>query len=88
MADIVSSFLHVFKIRKLWKEQLEKLIIHKNHFKGGQSVLSQSKNFLDPKELMELLKSSDYEREAKGSRENVISDEDLELLLDRSDLID
>ncbi|GAB1302384.1 Lymphocyte-specific helicase [Apodemus speciosus] len=69
------------------KRKLEKLIIHKNHFKGGQSGLSQSKNFLDAKELMELLKSRDYEREVKGSREKVISDEDLELLLDRSDLI-
>ncbi|KAM6182858.1 lymphoid-specific helicase isoform 2-T2 [Erethizon dorsatum] len=70
------------------KRKLEKLIIHKNHFKGGQSGLNQSKNFLDPKELLELLKSRDYEREIKGSREKVISDKDLELLLDRSDLID
>ncbi|ELW66728.1 Lymphoid-specific helicase [Tupaia chinensis] len=70
------------------KRKLEKLIIHKNHFKGGQSGLNQSKNFLDPKELMELLKSRDYEREVKGSREKVISDRDLELLLDRSDLLD
>uniref|UniRef100_E1BCV0 Proliferation-associated SNF2-like protein n=1 Tax=Bos taurus TaxID=9913 RepID=E1BCV0_BOVIN len=70
------------------KRKLEKLIIHKNHFKGGQSGLNQSKNFLDPKELMELLKSRDYEREVKGSREKVISDKDLELLLDRSDLLD
>lgn len=29
-----------------------------------------------------------FYREVKGSREKVISDEDLELLLDRSDLID
>ncbi|XP_054585205.1 lymphoid-specific helicase isoform X3 [Eptesicus fuscus] len=70
------------------KRKLEKLIIHKNHFKGGRSGLNPSKSFLDPKELMELLKSRDYEREVKGSREKVISDEDLELLLDRSDLID
>ncbi|KAM5236465.1 lymphoid-specific helicase [Ctenodactylus gundi] len=70
------------------KRKLEKLIIHKNHFKGVQSGLKQSKNFLDPKELMELLKSRDYEREVKGSREKVISDKDLELLLDRSDLLD
>ncbi|MBZ3885190.1 Lymphoid-specific helicase [Sciurus carolinensis] len=70
------------------KRKLEKLIIHKNHFKGGQSGLNQSKNFLDPKELKELLKSRDYEREVKGSREKIISDKDLELLLDRSDLID
>lgn len=33
-----------------------------DHFKGGRSGLNQSKNFLDPKELMELLKSRDYER--------------------------
>ncbi|XP_048194619.1 lymphoid-specific helicase [Perognathus longimembris pacificus] len=70
------------------KRKLEKLIIHKNHFKGGQSGLNQPKTFLDPKELMELLKSRDYEREVKGSREKVISNKDLELLLDRSDLID
>ncbi|KAF0886047.1 HELLS helicase, partial [Crocuta crocuta] len=68
------------------KRKLEKLIIHKNHFKGGQSGLNQSKNFLDPKELMELLKSRDYEREVKGSREKVISDKDLELLLDRNQM--
>ncbi|XP_017658671.1 lymphoid-specific helicase [Nannospalax galili] len=74
--------------RAATKRKLEKLIIHKNHFKGGQSGLNQSKNFLDPKELMELLKSRDYEREIKGSKEKVISDKDLELLLDRSDLLD
>ncbi|XP_038599606.1 lymphoid-specific helicase [Tachyglossus aculeatus] len=70
------------------KRKLEKLIIHKNQFKGGKSGLNQSKRCLDPKELIELLKSRDYEREVKGSREKVISDADLELLLDRSDLID
>lgn len=70
------------------KRKLEKLIIHKNHFKGGQSGLNQSKKFLDPTELMELLKSRDYDREVKGSKEEVISDEDLELLLDRSDLFE
>nr|XP_048713927.1 lymphoid-specific helicase isoform X2 [Caretta caretta] len=70
------------------KRKLEKLIIHKNQFKGGKSGLIQTKRCLDPKELMELLKSRDYEREVKGSREKVISDKDLELLLDRSDLID
>uniref|UniRef100_A0A8C3CUJ6 Proliferation-associated SNF2-like protein n=1 Tax=Cairina moschata TaxID=8855 RepID=A0A8C3CUJ6_CAIMO len=69
------------------KRKLEKLIIHKNQFKGGKSGLAQSKSCLDPQELLELLKSRDYEREVKGSKEKVISDEDLELLLDRSDLI-
>ncbi|XP_053168110.1 lymphoid-specific helicase isoform X2 [Hemicordylus capensis] len=69
------------------KRKLEKLIIHKNQFKGGKFGVNQSKSCLDPKELMELLKSRDYDREIKGSREKVISDKDLELLLDRSDLI-
>ncbi|NXP77885.1 HELLS helicase, partial [Ramphastos sulfuratus] len=69
------------------KRKLEKLIIHKNQFKGGRSGLAQSKSCLDPQELIELLKSRDYEREVKGSKEKVISDKDLELLLDRSDLI-
>ncbi|KAJ7419128.1 Lymphoid-specific helicase [Pitangus sulphuratus] len=70
------------------KRKLEKLIIHKNQFKGGKSGLAQSKSCLDPQELIELLQSRDYEREVKGSKEKVISDKDLELLLDRSDLID
>ncbi|CAH2222607.1 lymphoid-specific helicase-like [Pelobates cultripes] len=70
------------------KRKLEKLVIHKNKFKGGQTGMNQSKSCLDPKELMELLESRDYEREVKGSTEKVISDKDLELLLDRSDLVD
>uniref|UniRef100_A0A8D0HMG2 Proliferation-associated SNF2-like protein n=1 Tax=Sphenodon punctatus TaxID=8508 RepID=A0A8D0HMG2_SPHPU len=69
------------------KRKLDKFIIHKNQFKGGNSGLNQSKSFLNPKELMELLQSRDYEREVKGSREKVIDDADLELLLDRTDLI-
>ncbi|KAE8590899.1 hypothetical protein XENTR_v10018247 [Xenopus tropicalis] len=69
------------------KRKLEKLVIHKNKFKGGQTGINQSKSCLDPKELLELLQSRDYEREVKGSSEKVISDKDLELLLDRSDLV-
>ncbi|KAI1236397.1 hypothetical protein IHE44_0001689 [Lamprotornis superbus] len=46
------------------KRKLEKLIIHKNQFKGGKSGLAQSKSCLDPQELVELLKSRDYERPA------------------------
>uniref|UniRef100_A0A8C5QCV1 Proliferation-associated SNF2-like protein n=1 Tax=Leptobrachium leishanense TaxID=445787 RepID=A0A8C5QCV1_9ANUR len=69
------------------KRKLEKLVIHKNKFKGGQTGMNQSKSCLDPKELMELLQSRDHEREVKGSTEKVISDKDLELLLDRSDLV-
>ncbi|XP_030059315.1 lymphoid-specific helicase [Microcaecilia unicolor] len=70
------------------KRKLEKLVIHKNKFKGGQSGMNQSRSFLDPKELMELLQSKDYEREVAGSTGKVITDKDLELLLDRSDLFD
>ncbi|XP_026570284.1 lymphoid-specific helicase [Pseudonaja textilis] len=70
------------------KRKLEKLIIHKNQFKGGKFGVNQSKSCLDPKELIELLQSRDYDREIKGSTEKVITDKDLELLLDRSDLID
>ncbi|XP_053547838.1 lymphoid-specific helicase isoform X2 [Bombina bombina] len=69
------------------KRKLEKLVIHRNKFKGGQNGISQSKSCLDPKELLELLKSRDHEREVKGSTGKVISDKDLEELLDRSDLI-
>ncbi|KAM4703405.1 lymphoid-specific helicase [Rhinophrynus dorsalis] len=69
------------------KRKLEKLVIHKNKFKGGHNGINQSKSCLDPKELLELLQSRDYEREVKGSSEKVISDKDLEMLLDRSDLV-
>ncbi|XP_018621661.1 lymphoid-specific helicase [Scleropages formosus] len=68
------------------KRTLEKMVIHKNKFKGGQAELKQSKSCLDLSELMELMKSRDYQREVKGTSEKVISDKDLELLLDRSDL--
>nr|XP_033799251.1 lymphoid-specific helicase isoform X2 [Geotrypetes seraphini] len=70
------------------KRKLEKLVIHKNKFKGGQSGMNQSRSCLDPKELMELLQSKDYEKEVTGSTGKVITDKDLELLLDRSDLFD
>ncbi|KAG8435171.1 hypothetical protein GDO86_013207 [Hymenochirus boettgeri] len=69
------------------KRKLEKLVIHKNKFKGGHAGISHSKSCLDSKELLELLQARDYEREVKGSTGKVISDGDLELLLDRSDLL-
>ncbi|XP_067858733.1 lymphoid-specific helicase isoform X1 [Heptranchias perlo] len=70
------------------KRRLEKMVIHKNKFKGGKSGLKQSRSCLDSTELMELLKSRDHERVVKGSTEKVISDVDLQILLDRSDLIE
>ncbi|KAJ8418277.1 hypothetical protein AAFF_G00139860 [Aldrovandia affinis] len=71
------------------KRKLEKMVIHKNKFKGGRALLSeQSKSCMDLEDLMELLNSRDYEREVKGTKGKVISDRDLEVLLDRSDLLD
>ncbi|MGH0138397.1 UNVERIFIED_CONTAM: hypothetical protein FKN15_066371 [Acipenser sinensis] len=57
-------------------------------FKGGKSGLKESTGCLDLQELKELLKSRDHEREVKGTGKNVISDKELETLLDRSDLLD
>ncbi|XP_041116415.1 lymphoid-specific helicase [Polyodon spathula] len=70
------------------KRKLEKMVIHKNKFKGGKSGLKESAGCLDLQELKELLKSRDHEREVKGTGKNVISDRELETLLDRTDLLD
>ncbi|XP_062852218.1 lymphoid-specific helicase isoform X2 [Trichomycterus rosablanca] len=70
------------------KRKLEKMVIHKNKFKGGKADLNQSKSCVDINELMDLLKSRDYERAVKSTKGKVISDKDLEVLLDRSDLLD
>ncbi|XP_042358683.1 lymphoid-specific helicase [Plectropomus leopardus] len=70
------------------KRKLEQMVIHKNKFKGGKAELNQSKSCIDLDELMELLKARGTEKEVKASRGKVISDKDLELLLDRSDLLD
>ncbi|XP_032367388.1 lymphoid-specific helicase isoform X2 [Etheostoma spectabile] len=70
------------------KRKLEQMVIHKNKFKGGKAELNQSKSCIDLDELKELLKARGPEKEMKASRGKVISDHDLELLLDRSDLMD
>lgn len=70
------------------KRKLEQMVIHKNKFKGGKAELNQSKSCVDLDELMELLKGRNTEKEMKASRGKVISDKDLEILLDRSDLLD
>ena len=58
-------------------------------FKGGQqNIMNDSKSLLNPKELLELLRSKDHSGEVMNSDSgHVISDSDLELLLDRSDLV-
>nr|XP_055026877.1 lymphoid-specific helicase [Misgurnus anguillicaudatus] len=70
------------------KRKLEKLVIHKNKFKGSKAELKQTKSCIDVNELVDLLKSRDYERAVKGTKGKVISDADLEFLLDRRDLMD
>ncbi|KAM9477081.1 lymphoid-specific helicase [Clarias gariepinus] len=69
------------------KRTLEKMVIHKKKFKGGKADLNQSKSCMDINELMDLLKSKDYERAVKSTKGKVISDKDLEILLDRSDML-
>ncbi|RXN24780.1 lymphocyte-specific helicase-like isoform X1 [Labeo rohita] len=69
------------------KRKLEKMVIHKNKFKGSKAELKQTKSCVDVNELVELLKSRDYDGAVKGTKGKVISDKDLEILLDRSDLL-
>ncbi|XP_062376031.1 lymphoid-specific helicase [Sardina pilchardus] len=69
------------------KRKLEKMVIHKNKFKGGADDLKPTKNVVNESELMDLLKSRDYEKAVKSTKGKVISDKDLEFLLDRSDLL-
>uniref|UniRef100_A0A3B4UXV6 Proliferation-associated SNF2-like protein n=1 Tax=Seriola dumerili TaxID=41447 RepID=A0A3B4UXV6_SERDU len=70
------------------KRKLEQMIIHKNKFKGRRAELNQGKSCIDLDELMDLLKARGPEKEVKASKGKVISDKDLEILLDRSDLLD
>ncbi|TNM99794.1 hypothetical protein fugu_012827 [Takifugu bimaculatus] len=70
------------------KRKLEQMVIHKNKFKGGKSELNQSKSGIDLNELMDLLKTRRSECEMKVSKGKVISDKDLETLLDRTDLLE
>ncbi|XP_072293068.1 lymphocyte-specific helicase-like [Eucyclogobius newberryi] len=70
------------------KRKLEQMVIHKNKFKGARTELSQGKSCINLDELMDLLKARGTEKQVKASRGKVLSDKDLEVLLDRSDLLD
>ncbi|CAG6018115.1 lymphoid-specific helicase [Menidia menidia] len=70
------------------KRKLEQMVIHKNKFKGSRAELNQNKSCIDLDDLRDLLKGKGLEKEVKASRGKVISDKDLEILLDRSDLLD
>ncbi|CAL8255664.1 unnamed protein product [Lota lota] len=69
------------------KRKLEQMVIHKNKFKGGKADLTPAKSCLDLDELMGMLMAREAEREVKGTKGEVISDQDLEVLLDRSNMM-
>ncbi|XP_060582151.1 lymphocyte-specific helicase-like isoform X2 [Ruditapes philippinarum] len=71
------------------KRKLEKMVIAKGKFKAGitKEFTPEVKPFT-PEELLELLKSKDHCGEVdKGKHGEVISQKDLDELLDRSDLV-
>ncbi|XP_033095411.1 lymphoid-specific helicase-like [Anneissia japonica] len=69
------------------KRKLEKMVIHQGKFKGSKTMVRDSKAMLDPMELLKVLRSTDHSGVIQNCKEQVISDSDLELLLDRSDLL-
>ncbi|XP_014672335.1 PREDICTED: lymphoid-specific helicase-like [Priapulus caudatus] len=69
------------------KRKLEKIIMHKGKFKGaGNKNFKDSMAELDPRDLLAILKSTDHTKSIKNDSLD-ISDNDLALLLDRSDLL-
>ncbi|XP_078586774.1 lymphocyte-specific helicase-like [Branchiostoma floridae x Branchiostoma japonicum] len=71
--------------RAAGKRKLEKMVMHKGKFKGGESGTKKSQSLIDPHELMELLMSKDHD--VVRDCNDVISDKALRTLLDRSDLL-
>ncbi|XP_022104139.1 lymphocyte-specific helicase-like [Acanthaster planci] len=70
------------------KRRLEKMVIHQGKFKGGKSNLARdSSALINPAELLALLRSTDHSGFVRNCNQKVISDADLRLLLDRSDLL-
>lgn len=58
-------------------------------FKGGAKNLEKDfRSFMNPTELLELLRSHDYSGVVNHCKGKVISDADLKMLLDRSDLLE
>jgi len=70
------------------KRKLEKLVIHSKKFKSqDKKGLDATLGAISPKELLNLLNSKDHADVFDRQNEAVFSSEDLEKLLDRSDLI-
>ncbi|KAG1675838.1 Lymphoid-specific helicase [Nymphon striatum] len=69
------------------KRKLEKMIIHKGKFKSGRASIESSLSArMNSNELLEILKSKDYQK-AVYSNGQVFSESQLDMILDRSDLI-
>ncbi|KAL4220426.1 hypothetical protein ACF0H5_020829 [Mactra antiquata] len=70
------------------KRKLEKMVIHKGKFKSGinREFTSEVKP-LNSEELLELLKSTDHSGTVHQDKDEAISKKDLDLLLDRNDLL-
>eukprot|EP00164_Ancoracysta_twista_P007281 GFYU01010307.1.p1 GENE.GFYU01010307.1~~GFYU01010307.1.p1 ORF type:complete len:752 (-),score=246.86 GFYU01010307.1:90-2345(-) len=69
------------------KRKLEKLVIGHGNFKGGRSLNAPAKKSGDKtKELLALLKSSEADAELDLGTAGIMSDAELERLLDRSDM--
>ncbi|CAH1773358.1 unnamed protein product [Owenia fusiformis] len=68
------------------KRKLEKMVISKGKFRSGLQNFVPELDPLKPEELLETLRSADFESSFAGREGNVISNRDLERLLDRSDL--
>lgn len=70
------------------KRKIEKMVIHKEKFKSGIKNFSSSLKPLTSNELLDLLQSNDHQVAVNSSTKtgSVISNRDLDRLLDRSDL--
>jgi len=71
------------------KRKLEKMIIHKSKFKAGAENVKSSLQSISPHELLALLDSKDYIGSVVANDKyngQIFSDEQLEKLLDRSDI--
>merc|ERR1719322_42674 len=69
------------------KRKLEKMIIHRNKFKSQDSDgLKTTMQALTPQDLLELLNSKDHAGVIDRKDEPVLTEKELDVLLDRSDL--
>merc|ERR1712083_150650 len=69
------------------KRKLEKLVIHSKKFKSqDKKGLNDTLGAISPQELLKLLNSKDHADVFDKGKEDVFNSEDLEKLLDRSDL--